>query len=101
MKVIITPRASAQIESQLAFGVERHGRSIAEGTFNRVDTFITRILATHPHAGRSVAPGLRECPIPRTPFIVIFRIEEAADVLRILGFFHTSQDRTEFDPDGP
>ena len=99
MKVVITPRAIAQMQSQLAYGVERHGLQAAEGTFKRVDSFITRILANHPFAGRLVAPGLRECPIPRTPFIVFFRVEEAADILRIVGFFHASQDRSQFDPD--
>jgi hypothetical protein len=42
--------------------------------------------------------GLYETMIPRTPFVIIYRIEDQHDIVRILGFFHFARDRTKFDP---
>lgn len=36
---------------------------------------------------------LYEVVIPRTPFIAIYRINEAADVLTVMALFHYAQDR--------
>ena len=100
MKVIITPRAKAQIDHQFAYGVARHGARTAQRTFARVDGYMTRFLADFPLAGRRIAAtGLIESPIARTPFIVIYPVEQAPDILRVVGFFHGSQDRADFTPD--
>jgi hypothetical protein len=41
---------------------------------------------------------LFESFIPRTPFVVIYRIEPDAGIVRVLGFFHSAQDRVGFEP---
>ncbi|MCQ0988522.1 type II toxin-antitoxin system RelE/ParE family toxin [Jiella marina] len=42
------------------------------------------LLAVHPMAGREVEGGVREWPIRRTPFCVIYRLKsERIEVLRI------------------
>ena len=100
MKVVITPTAQRQIDSQISFGIERFGRRVAELTFGRISRFFATTLADYPKSGRSLATqNLHETLIPRTPFVVIYRIEAEADIVRVLGFFHYAQDRTNFEAD--
>ena len=100
MKLIITPSAEAQIDHQFAEGIARHGIKTAEKTFARVERFFAQTLAAYPRAGTFIAePKLYEWYITRTPFIIIYRVETDADIVRVLGFFHHAQDRSGFDPD--
>jgi plasmid stabilization system protein ParE len=52
MKVVLSARVEADIASQLHFGVEQFGRSAAERTFTRVDTFFFQFLPAYPYAGK-------------------------------------------------
>ena len=99
MKLVITPRAQAQIEHQLSYGIERHGLATAQRTFSRVDKFLRGTVLAFPRTGSALPlPDLFESIIPRTPFVVIYRIEAGRDVVRIVGFFHNAQDRSGFAP---
>lgn len=94
MKVVITPHARAQMDNQFSFGVERYGSTAAERTFNRVEAFLLTTLATYPRTGRRLpANELYESFIPRTPFVVIYRIDHERDTVTIVGFFHHAQQR--------
>lgn len=35
--------------------------------------------------------------IARTPFVVIYRVDDEAEVITVLALFHHAQDRAEFD----
>ena len=99
MKLIITPRAQAQIDHQIEYGIARHGRQTNERTFARVERFLMESLVVFPRTGTFLPDvGLYETMIPQTPFVIIYRIEDQHDIVRILGFFHYAQDRTGFDP---
>jgi plasmid stabilization system protein ParE len=99
MKVVITPMAQVQLEHQLGFGIDRHGLVTAQKTFARVERFFATTLVDYPRTGTFLPDKrLYESFIPRTPFIVIYRIEAEAQIVRVLGFFHHAQDRTEFEP---
>lgn len=102
MKVILTPTAEAQIERQLAFGIEQYGHVIAERTLDKIERFFSTNLAEHPAAGiRLVDRGICERSIPRTPFVTFYRIEHEAGVVRVLGFYHHAQNRAASEFDGP
>ena len=99
MKLIITPGAQAQIEHQIEYGTARYGRQTNERTFARVERFLIESLAVFPRTGTFLPDvGLYQTMIPRTPFVVIYRVEDQQDIIRILGFFHSAQDRSTFGP---
>lgn len=61
----------------------------------RVETAVER-LVDHPRSGRSGrVPGTRELVVPRTPFLIVYRVE--AEIVTILRLFHGAQDRPEAD----
>jgi plasmid stabilization system protein ParE len=98
MKLIITPRAQAQIEHQIEYGTARYGKQTNERTFARVERFLTGTLVAFPRIGTHLpTTGLYETIMPRTPFVTD-RIENQDDIVRLLGFFHRAQDRRKFDP---
>ena len=97
MKLVITPRAQAQIDHQLGYGIERHGLQTAQRTFARVERFLRDVVLAYPRTGTALAiADLYETIIPRTPFVVIYRVEHKNDLVRVVGFFHHAQDRDEF-----
>lgn len=99
MKLVITPRAQAQIEHQLSYGIERHGLRTAQRTFTRVEKFF-RDIVMFPRTGTALPVGdLYESIVPRTPFVVIYRVEAAQEIVRVVGFFHHAQERSDFSPD--
>jgi plasmid stabilization system protein ParE len=99
MKLIITPRSQAQIDHQIEYGTARYGRPTNERTFARVERFLIESLAVFPRTGTFLPDvGLYQTMIPRTPFVIIYRVEDQHDIVRILSFFHSAQDRT---PSGP
>ena len=100
MKLVITPTAQHQIDNQAQYGIARHGHRTAQRTFSRVERFFAPTLVEYPRTGTYIAAKqIYERLIPRTPFIVIYRLEDTRDTLRVLGFFHHAQNRDEFDAD--
>jgi plasmid stabilization system protein ParE len=98
MKVVLSARVEADIASQLQFGIEQFGRSVAERTFTRVDTFLFQFLPAYPYAGKHLDDrGIYEVWIAKTPFVVFYRVE--ADTIVVLALFHHAQNRAAFDPE--
>ena len=94
MKVVITPRAQVQYDNQLRYGIARHGERTALRTFARVNESLSNTIALFPHFGGAIAErGLYARQIPRTPFVVVYRIDERNDVVDVIGFYHHAQDR--------
>ena len=99
MRVIVTARAEADIEHQYQWGVTRFGVNTANATFARVRQFIEVSLESYPRTGKLLPrPNLYESWIPKTPFVVFYRVDEAADTVWVLALFHAAQDRSDFDP---
>ena len=99
MKVVYTQTAARQIESQIAYLVSQHAHAAAVRARARIESFISNFLIHHPRAGKHIPEkGIYEFWIPRTRYVLMYRIEPE-DVLRILALYHTSQDRSGFDPD--
>lgn len=100
MKIVITPNAQAQIDNQLAYSVARYGTRTAEKTAARIEHSFNEVIGIYPRTGTFLEKlGLYETMIPRTPFVVIYRLEEQIGVVRILGFFHHAQERSGFEPE--
>jgi plasmid stabilization system protein ParE len=61
--------------------------------------FIEVSLEAHPRAGKLLPrPNLYESWIPKTPFVVFYRVDDDADTVWMLALFHAAQDRSDFDP---
>ena len=100
MKIVITPNAQAQIDNQLAYSVARYGTRAAEKTAARIEHSFNEVIGIYPRTGTFFKKlDLYETVIPRTPFVVIYRIDDEISTVRILGFFHHAQDRSDFEPD--
>ena len=99
MRVIVTPRAQADIDHQYEWGLTRFGETTANETFARVRQFIEVSLEAHPRTGKLLPrPNLYESWIPKTPFVVFYRVDDDANTVWVLALFHAAQDRSDFDP---
>ena len=50
-------------------------------------------LCEFPHIGqRSDAPGTRQWIVQRSPYLIIYEIDDARDEIIVLGVFHGAQD---------
>ena len=98
MKVVYTATAARQIESQIAYLISQNAEAAAHRARSRISSFITNFLCRHPKAGTLLPEKeIYEAWIPRTKYVLIYRME-SGDVLRILALYHTSQDRSRFEP---
>jgi plasmid stabilization system protein ParE len=96
MRVVYTPTATRQIENQISYLVSQGAQRAAAAAHQRITSFIHDFLARYPKAGQLIPEKqIYEIWIPRTRFIVFYRIE-ARDTLRILALFHSAQDRAGF-----
>jgi plasmid stabilization system protein ParE len=99
MKVVYTPRAEADLAHHFNFGTERFGRTVAERTLGRLKSYLDPFRVTYPHTATYLPQvDAFEAWVPKTPFVVFFRVERDGDVLRVLAIFHAAQDRSQFDP---
>jgi plasmid stabilization system protein ParE len=99
MRVVFTRRARANLDERIAYSVEHFGVPITNRTFDRLDRYLSDVLARHPNIGRPLIQfDASETWVPRTPFIVIYRVNPAANELTILAVYHHAQDRSKFTP---
>jgi plasmid stabilization system protein ParE len=99
MKVVLSARVEADLERRLRLSIDTFGARVAAKTFGRVDTFLRKFLPAHPKSGDKIMDGLFEVWISNTPFVVIYRLDEQAGRITVVGLFHAAQDRSGFDPD--
>jgi plasmid stabilization system protein ParE len=98
MKVVYSRTAARQIEAQIDYLISQHAPAAAARARTRIFTFIADFLARHPRAGCHIPEkGIYEIWIPRTKYVLFYRVE-TGNTLRVLALFHTSQDRSHFDP---
>lgn len=97
MRVVYSPTARRQIRSQLAYLIAQGAIAAATRARRRVLGHIRTFLAVYPKTGKFIEEkGVYEAWIPHTRYVVFYRV--TGDTLRILALFHTSQDRSGFDP---
>ena len=60
----------------------------------RIADFITDVVDRYPRAAPYIPEGdIHESWIPRTPYVLQYRIDSANDTVVILALFHHAQDR--------
>ena len=97
MKVVYTPTARRHIETQLTFLIDKGAAAPARRLRHRITSFVTDFLARHPRACRHIDErDIFETWIPRTPYVIIYRVNASDDTLTVLALFHAAQDRSDF-----
>jgi toxin ParE1/3/4 len=67
--------------------ISQHNPAAAQRTALEIIQSVEALLSDHPQVGRSGrVPGTRELVLPRTPYIVPYRIR--ADTIEVLRVFH-------------
>ena len=75
---------------QLAYIAADNPRAAAEQE-KRIRQHVAN-LAEHPSIGRGGrVPGTRELIVPRTPFVVVYQVDEASRMVSILRVLHGAQ----------
>ncbi len=94
MKVVLSERVEAELEHHFAFGVAKFGDAVAGRTFARVRRYLFVVLAQYPYIGAYHKDRhVHEAMIPRTPFVVFYRIDTTSDTLTVIALFHHAQNR--------
>jgi plasmid stabilization system protein ParE len=97
MSVIYTPTFQQHIADAYAYSVQRFGERTAERTYRRVISHIENTLQTYPRTGQWRADiSCYHSWIPRTPFVVFYRIAGAD--LEVLALFNGSMDLSGYMP---
>jgi toxin ParE1/3/4 len=86
MTPVWSPEAIEDLASLRAY-IERDDRAAAQRVALHIVRNIETLLSQHPDMGRpGRVPGTRELVIPRTPFIVPYRLQ--GDTIQVLRVFH-------------
>lgn len=88
MKVYWTRLAARQLELAYEY-IDRDSADAAERQIDRIEAAVQRISA-FPMMGRNgLRAGTREFAVPRTPYIVVYRVRE--ERIEILAVLHGAQ----------
>ena len=99
MKVVYTQTARRHIDAQLTYLIDKGAAAPARRLRQRITSFVTDFLARHPRACRYIDErDIFETWIPRTPYVILYRVDEGTDTLTVLALFHAAQDRSNFNP---
>ena len=93
MRIVrFTPEAERALADQIDYLVANGATVAAQAMLTRVETFLTKTLATYPRTGRHIVErDIWETWIPNTRLVAWYVFD--ADNLIILTFRHTAQDR--------
>ncbi len=86
MIIVWSPQAVADLASLRAY-IAEDDKAAAQRTVLRVIRNIEQLLSEHPDMGRAGrVPGTRELVIPRTPYIVPYRVRD--NRIQVLRVYH-------------
>jgi toxin ParE1/3/4 len=89
-------RFAARARSQL-LAIEEYLQERSPGAARRIGAEIrdaTELLQFFPHAGRSGrSEGTREWVVTRTPYVLVYSVDDVVGEVVILGLFHGAQRR--------
>jgi toxin ParE1/3/4 len=87
MRVFWLPRARRQREYAIEY-IRRDNPRAALAVLDRIHERV-HSLAEHPYIGRpGMRAGTRELVIPRTPYIIVYTVDDA---VRVLALYHHAQ----------
>ncbi|PYY16119.1 MAG: type II toxin-antitoxin system mRNA interferase toxin, RelE/StbE family [Acidobacteria bacterium] len=86
MKVLWTSRATQQLHAAYDYWSAEHSPQAGDRMLERILSAV-QMLEKYPDAGRhGRIPGTREIVIPRTPFLIPYRLQH--DKVQILAILH-------------
>lgn len=89
MTLRLSARASDDIDSIAAYLAARDPQA-AHHVDQQLAAALRRLL-DHPKAGRPIGRGLRRLAVPRLPYLIYDRVDEAADAVGIATIRHTAR----------
>ncbi|MBX9931811.1 MAG: type II toxin-antitoxin system RelE/ParE family toxin [Methylobacterium sp.] len=95
MKLRLSPRAEADLDSIAAYLAARDPQALQHVQDQLAAAL--RLLLDHPQAGRHVGRGLRRLSVPRLPYLIVYRVDEAAEAVAVATIRHTAR---RLDPAG-
>lgn len=75
-------------------GIASYIRAYDPSAAVRVGSEIRRcaaMLSDHPQAGRSIGRGLRRYAVPRLPYLIVYRVDEAAAEVAVITIRHAAR----------
>lgn len=98
MKVVIRESAFADLE-RIHHWISRDSPDRAQSVVNRIAQAIEEKIAFFPFMGRTgKALNTREWVVHDLPYVIVYRVDEAAKELTVLAIFHGAQDRPPHQP---
>ena len=89
MRLLLSLRAATDLDGIAAYIMEASPQA-AENVQARIAE-VLRMLTEQPYAGHPVGRGLRRFAVPRLPYIVICRVDAAADAVAIATIRHAAR----------
>lgn len=89
MRLRLTLRAEGDVEGIAACLAAR-----SPGAARRVEGQLRsalRLIAVHPYVGRERRGGVRRFAIPRSPYLIFYDVDAAADEVRVLTIRHAAR----------
>ena len=93
MKLVITKTAEKQIRLQIDYLIEQHAPEAAERLRAQIYDFLHSFVLTWPRAANRLdKPDSYSVPVPRTPYVLYYRIKDD-DTIVVRALFHGRQMR--------
>ena len=93
MKLVISPQAAEDIDAATRWWIAN--RPAAPDLFERELLQSLEFIATTPMAGAALlsgrGPGARRVPLPRTRYLLYYRVLEAEGEVRVLRLWHATR----------
>ena len=99
MRIVYTKTAQRHIASQIGYIIDNGSARAAERMLKRILTYIRHTVAHYPKAARyDPELDIFETWVPRTPYVLLYRVDTQNDQLIVLALFHGAQDRSGYVP---
>ncbi|ARO54322.1 MAG: type II toxin-antitoxin system RelE/ParE family toxin [Methylorubrum extorquens] len=89
MRLRLSARAAEDLESIAAY-LEARDPQAARRVEQQLTAALRRLL-DHPKAGRPVGRNLRRFAVPRLPYLIFYRVDEADNVVGVATIRHTAR----------
>jgi len=89
MRLVLTDTAKADLHDIESYIVQRN----AMAAVRVVDQILTiaGMLEDHPKLGRKYEAGVRRLSVPRYPYCLYYRVDEAGQIVIVLTILHTKR----------
>jgi toxin ParE1/3/4 len=92
MKVVFDPRAVEDLEHIHDF-IASDSPLNADAVVDRILSSIEKLAEFPSMARAGQVEGTREWVVPRLPYVIVYRVDDALDSVTVIAIFHGAQDR--------